>query len=313
MISKVSTQSNMAWIESEAGSKHKGIARSAMDSFTESLVKQAKDMKSRGASYEDIAKKCNLSVETLKSLISGDFNEKTKKLASCDSDCEARSVEAKEKGDYLSEADKAYESVRGPRSAAALPKDFVPSQNRILSARGRTDKSDIGGSRKQMRMSSSPSIFDVDVLDRAIAQKDNGEKIRETNKRIEDQRDKNKYASRYETIDGQDLAEALRDTDLRKDAGVHSLSGREAVNYSQKLPVTGMSIFETPDFGGKGDFSHIAETEGEQLGKRRKAEAAAKKSDNKQWVEDAQKRASANSANSSFGKMINSLLEGKKA
>ena len=105
MISKVSTQNNLAWIESESGSKHKSISKSAMDSFTESLIKQAKTMKSNGASYEDIAKKCNLSVATLKSILSGDFGDKVEKTASCDADCEARTIEAREKGTYMNTTD----------------------------------------------------------------------------------------------------------------------------------------------------------------------------------------------------------------
>jgi hypothetical protein len=305
MIQKVSNQNKLPWVEQDSAVRHEGISKSAMDSFTESLVKQAKEMKSKGSSWEQIASKFNLSVDTLKGIIEAAAQPQTKlaSLDKCDDKCEARSVEAREKGAYLSEAEKAYAALRG--TTAALPKDFVPSSKRILTANGgRTDVTDFGGPRRQV----NSSVWYED----AEKYVDNGERIRETNKKIAKQREENKYASRYHTIDGEDLADALKETDLRKDVGVQRLSGHEASNYNRKIPVGGMSIFETEAFGGKGDFSHIEKTEGEALADRRKAEAASKKDNGRTWVEDAQKRQASNTANSTFGQMIDSLLTGKK-
>jgi hypothetical protein len=303
MIQKVSNQGRMGWMAQDDSVQRNSISKSAVDSFTEMVVAQAKTLKSKGATYEEIAAKFNLGVDTLKAMFEQVSQVKTASNECCDT-CETRSNEAKEKNQNLNAAEAAYEALHGKKASAALPEDFVPSNKRVLSASGgRTDVTDVGGPRKQLKMASSPSIFDVDVIDRAMETKDNGERLREQNAARDAHREEIKNASRYTTINGESLKEALKETDQRKDNGIHSISAQEAHKYSNKLPMSGMSIFDS------GNFDNVGKTAGEELADRRKKEAEAPKE--RTWVQDAQKR-TANTRDTLFGQMIDSLLEGKE-
>ena len=99
---------------------------------------------------------------------------------------------------------------------------------------------DIGGSTKYMGAETKNSIWDSEKIDKLIGSKDNGEKIREEREGLERVRN----GLKQESLDN--LAEALSETETRKDATVTSVG--EFSGSSFKAPKNNLSIFDTNVF-----------------------------------------------------------------
>jgi hypothetical protein len=292
MIQKVSQQERADMLDSGSSFERESMNKSAMSSFESILKKQASGLAAKGLTSAQIAQKFNLTPDVIETLLS------TEKTASAEPEqkiacsCENETSD----GDKALEA---YNELHGKKAIASEDYDYRTGKS-IHSASGNQSVSDMGGPKKQIKFQSSNSIWDSEVLDRQLKETGSDERIKSENKKIAETREENKQISRYETISGESLADALKETDQRKAGGVSSAFAQEAHKYSNKLPMKGMSIFDTSE------FQRVAErTAGEQL----KVDkiAAANKPKDRSWLETK----SVTSKNI-FNSMIDSLIDDKE-
>lgn len=279
------------WMEENEPVKRDSISKSALGSFSDIVVKRAKDMKSKGQSYEQIAKSFNINADLLKNMISEDHVKEASSPT-----CSCMEKEASVKEDKVDPAQEAYESLHGKRNESPEVKN-IEARRHIVSA----DTKDNGGYHKQMGAINQPSIFDPDKLDRTVKEMDNGERIRKENADIESRRTASKNDSRYQTISGDNLKEALKTTLQNKANSVSSVSGSDAHKYSKKLPVSGMSIFDEKE------FERVAPSAGEKMIETQKKEASEKK--DRSWTENGRKTVTTKDITKS---MIDSMLNSKE-
>jgi hypothetical protein len=123
----------------------------------------------------------------------------------------------------------------------------------ILSA-GRGSISDFGGPSKYIGSQTSNSIWNPEVIDSLVVEKDNGEKIKEENLQLKSDRN----AIKEERLDN--MTQALQETDMRKADGISSSGEFSGSKYS--MPQNNISIFDSAE------FERVPEkTAGEQLEK----------------------------------------------
>jgi hypothetical protein len=281
MIDRVSDSSKgPKWMDNEQSIKRDSISKSAMDSFSTILVKRAKQLKASGQSYSQIAATMKLSENVLKGMIEAAQLAESQAQFPCGC-AETDTTEQDNQAKHMTEAEAAYEEMYGKKKSADLEVKDVQARSHIVSAKAGV--ADLGGPRKQMKTQTNPTIFDPNKLDRIVP--DNGERIRAENAAIEKHREEMRYASRNETIKGEDIKEALKSTIQGKDVSVSSAAGTGAHKYSTKLPMNGMSIFDDKE------FARVEETQGEKMVQAQKEEAAAKKED-KSWLDNGRKTVS---------------------
>lgn len=137
---------------------------------------------------------------------------------------------------------------------------------------------DIGGPVKQLRISSSNSIWDSNVLDEMKNKKDSGERIREQNEKTAAKRDKERQESRNLSIDKDALKEILANGSTTRGNSVTKTNANDSYNYNSHVPKNELSIF------GDRDFKQIPEkTDGENF-KVAKSERAAKHKQDRSWA-----------------------------
>lgn len=115
----------------------------------------------------------------------------------------------------------------------------IRSANSILSAGGGTIKND-GGPRKYIGSETQNSIWDSSIVEKLSSIKTNKEKTLEEKEHIQ----KVRKGMRQEALD--ELAEALQNTDTRKDVSVKEIEGTFSTNY--KTSKNNLSIFDTKIF-----------------------------------------------------------------
>ena len=294
MIQKVSNQERADMLDSDKSFERESMNKSAMSSFEAILKKQASAMKAKGASSADIAKIFKLTPDVIDALLS---NEKTA-LVEIEEKIACSCENEKSDADMAMEA---YNELHGKRAIASADNYDYRTGKSIHSAMGNQSVTDVGGPKQQMKFQSSNSIWDSEVLDRQLKAEGSDERIKAENKAIQAAREEEKQLSRYHTISGESLADALKETDQRKAAGVNSLYAQEAHKYSDKLPQKGMSIFDTSD------FQRVPErTVGEQIRVDKIAAANAPK--DRSWLENGKQVTSKDL----FNRMIDSLIDDKE-
>jgi len=130
-----------------------------------------------------------------------------------------------------------------------------------------TDK---GGPKKYVGSETSNSIWDTDKTARLAKETDSKTRVQE---------EKAEIATNRRTAEQQrlnDLAEALKKTDQRKANSVTPMSSQQGSNY--KVPVGGLSIFDTKD------FDRVAEKTGGEKVSEEVAKRQAQKDDS--WKHD---------------------------
>lgn len=115
----------------------------------------------------------------------------------------------------------------------------IRSANSILSAGGGTIKND-GGPRKYIGSETQNSIWDSSIVEKLSSVKTNKEKTLEEKEHIQ----KVRKGMRQEALD--ELSEALKNIDTRKDASIKEIEGSFSTNY--KMPKNNLSIFDTKIF-----------------------------------------------------------------
>lgn len=326
MIQKVSDQSKRLLGDDNSGRLERdSMNKMAMDSFSNVVVASAKGLLAKGETLEDVAAKFKLEPKFLKQML--EASGVTKIACACDRTASTEEVndeprwnraaydrtarEPEMKRDVRKKAAKteltdeevaaieAYNALHNIKSAGT-PTLPTNSSKRILTNKG-SDVIDTGGANKQMGYERNNSIFDPNVIARQAQEQGNDERIRETNAKIAKQREEAKLTSRYETIDGESLVDALKQIDQRKDAGVRSVGAQEAHKYDNKLPMNGISIFDTDD------FQRVPEkTAGEK--RRDEIKEAAKAPKDRSWVQNGAKTVTSTDIVDNF---INSLLNKK--
>jgi hypothetical protein len=267
MIQRVSNQEKMAWLEAERSFDRNSMNKVAMDSFSIVVATDARKMLTAGSDISVVAKKYNLTPETIKNLItdlqteeafrgeveksqkSTGWEGKAKIACACDDEKAQRkaqkAVDKSEYEKYLDEAEAARENLHHLHKAETEGLQNMSSK-RILKNKG-DYISDVGGPRKQMGSQSSNTIFEPNKVENLANERDNGERIREDNANEQRRREHMKEVSRYETINLDKLAESIDNGELRRD-GVHNMSGQEAPGYTKRVQSNGISIFDSNDF-----------------------------------------------------------------
>lgn len=310
MIHKVSNQSQRLLGDSEDRIAHESMNKSAMDSFSNVVVSSAQALIAKGESIKTVADKFKLKSEFLQKMLDG---AAPKKLAcACTSEEEEYVPEMKSslkkasrnKNRELTEeeiaAQEAYDSLHNIK-ASTNPSLPNVSSKRILSGKG-NDVMDTNGPQKQMGSQRNNSIWDSEVIARQSKVRTNDEILQEQNAQIAADRKQAKHTSRYETIDGQSIVDQLKGTDQRKDAGVRSAGAQEAHKYNNKLPQSGISIFDTSD------FQRVPEKTAGEI-RRDEIKAAAKAPKDRSWVQSGAKSVTSTDIVNSF---INSMMSNKK-
>lgn len=327
MIQKVSDQNKRLLGDDASGRLVRdSMNKLAMDSFSSVVVASAKGLIAQGQTLEDVAAKFKLQPAFLKQML--EANGVTKIACACDKTAQSeeqseeprwnrsyserierrpemksdlRKKAAKGKNRELTDEEvaaiEAYNTLHNIKSAGT-PTLPTNSSKRILTNKG-NDVVDTGGASKQMGYERNNSIFDPNVIARQAEEQGNDERIRETNDKIAKQRANAKHTSRYETIDGESIVDALKQVDTRKDAGVRAVGAQEAHKYNNKLPMNGISIFDTDD------FERVPE---KTAGEKRRAEIkeAAKAPKDRSWVQNGAKTVTSTDIVNNF---INSLLK----
>lgn len=305
MLDRVANQSKMNLVSSDEGFTRDSVNKRAMSSYEIELVKTAKAAKSRGATVEEIAASLKMHPKTIESMLKMQLEvpltrrereEQIRREAEddCDGACDL-DKEAQFKEEFLSDAEKAYAEMYGRKLTATEKAPMLPRDKSI--AKSRKYNSDVqgetGGPKQNYKYQNS--IWDSEVLDRAMKEKDNGERIREENASIEAQRQERRYAQTH--LSTEDMLAALEDTELRKDASVQSLGQVEAYNYGSRVQRNGLSIFDNLEK----PFERVAEkTEGEIEREKRRAP----KEKDRSWA--VQK--SASTTKNLFQKMVDSMI-----
>ena len=277
MISKVSnTGKGPEWMDDGNSVIRESISKSAAGSFSAIIVKRAKVLKTKGQSYAQIAKSFNITEAVLKTMLEdAHISEASSPTCSC-----LEKEASTEDTSYADGAQASYEAMHGKQP------DHLSQGMGYVSFRGKVStggsQKDSGGYHKAMGTDSKPTIFDPNKLDRAINEMDNGERIRKENEAIEARRTASKNESRYQTISGESIKEALKTTIQKKANSVSSAAGQEAHKYSKKLPMNSMSMFDEKD------FERLDSTPGEKMVESQKKEAAEKKED-RSWAENGRK------------------------
>ena len=283
------------WFDNDGNITRQSVNKSAMDSFEDVLRKQVSSMVAKGKDAKQIAKDFHLPLDYIKSMV----NPETKIACACEGMTKEASAEPAPEDNGAAEA---YEALHG-KPAASYP-DCSKLESRrgksIHSAMGNQSVTDMGGPQKQMKFQSSNTIFNPDAISEKSKEKDNGERIREEKAAIRKQHEEMKLSQRNHTIDGESLSEALKKTELRKDSNVQNLSAQEAHKYSKKMPMKGMSIFDTKEFERVPD-----KTAGEIRREEIKTNAGKK---DRSWAAGSEPVTS----KSIFNKMIDSLTDKKE-
>lgn len=306
MIHKVSNQNSRLLSEVDGRLERESMNKSAMDSFSQVVVASAKGLIAKGDSLEDVAAKFNLSTKMLAGMLEGE--QPAKLVCACDEEyvpemkSATRKVANKKTRELTAEevgAIEAYNSLHNIKQAGT-PNLPTASSKRILSGKG-NDQSDFGGARKQMGYERNNSIFDSEVIARQAKEQGNDEMLRAQSKKKAEMRAAAQNASRYETIDGESIVEQLKGVDQRKDAGIRSAGAQEAHKYNNKLPMNGISIFDTAD------FQRVPEKTAGDV-RRAEIKEAAKAPKDRSWVETGSKSVTSNDIVANF---IDSLLNKK--
>lgn len=245
MIQKVSGQDSLAWVNDEESIQRDSMNKQALSSFETVLVATAQKQIKDGKSIDEIAAAFNMSAADLHSIVFPSVN----KVASSNGETKIAAQE-----NTSNEALDAYNSLHSVKASTEEIPEFRNGKS-VISAMAE-NITEMGGPKR--RVMSQNSIWDSEVIDKLAKQKDNGEIIREARDQENKRRENIKAASRDERID----LEGLKTTIQQKDVSVQNLSGADgnAHKYTKKLPVSGMSIFDTVEFG------RLAEqTEGEKL------------------------------------------------
>jgi len=307
MIQRVSNQNKSALgNEEDSRIERQSPSKSAIDSFSQALVLSAKTLVSNGESVVDVAGKLKIKPEFLQEMLKADTSKKdrnfeTDQLPSVKSKSDKNSSHknselSKEEIDAIA----AYNSLHNINQTER-PNLHNLSSKRILSNKGGEVK-DLGGATKQIGSERNNSIFDSEVVARQTKVKTNDEILRANAKKRTKDRENAKKISRYETIDGKSIVEALKSVDQRKNDGIRSLGVSEAHNYNNRLPSNGIGIFDTKY------FERVAEpTAGEQ--RRSDIKKAANAPKDRAWVADGAKSVTSTDIVSNF---INSMLDIKK-
>jgi len=291
MIQKVSKQENMDWIEDNEFAGRESVNKSALSSFEAIVKKMATEQIANGETVEAVAAKFNIEPAVLSSIIEPKVlnSPETKIACACESETD--------NGDA---AYAAYVEMYGKQASTIDDKPIMARGSNVLSARA-VNITDVGGPKKQMKMETANSIWDADKVARQLTKKDSGERIREKNKSIAASLDEQKQLSRYNTIDGKSLADAIKATEQRKDNSVLSMSVQEAHKYSKKLPMSGMSMFDTKEFERVPD-----KTAGEIAAEDKKQESNKEK--DRSWLNNNKTVTSKDL----FNRMIDSLVDDKE-
>lgn len=324
MIHKVSNQGSRLLGDQEDGRMERdSMNKSAMDSFSNIVIASAKGLLAKGESLEDVADKFKIKPEFLKQML--EENGVSKIACACEPESQKteddirwdraqrdridrqpelkRDVRKKASKTELTEEEiKAIEAYNALHNIKQAGTPVLPtnSSKRILSNKG-NDVTDNGGSRKQIGYERNNSIFDPNVIERQSKERTNDEIIREEAQKKAAARKEAQRVSRYETIDGDSIIEALKTVDQRKDAGVRSVGAQEAHKYDNKLPMRGISIFDTDE------FERIPEkTAGDK--RRDEIKEAAKAPKDRSWVENGSKSVTSTDI---VNKFIDSLLNKK--
>ena len=304
MIQKVSNQERMAWLENDQSFERSSMNKSALDSFTLTIVKEAKKLLASGSSLNVVAKQYNIKADFLKEIIAQVDAElqmqveagksETTKIAYA---CDTKETEKTEYEKYLDAAQAARESLHNLRRADTEGLQNLSSK-RILTNKG-SYINDMGGAHKQIGSERSNTIFEPDKVEHLAKQKGNDERIKEEIAAEQRHREHMKDVSRYETINLDRLAEAIENGETRKDGGVHSMATQEHSGYRNRVPANGISIFD------KKDFERVPEkTAGEKRKTELKKLANAPK--DRSWVQ----RGAATVRTSDFlDRMIKSMVE----
>jgi hypothetical protein len=318
MIHKVSNQNSRLLGDVEGRLERESMNKSAMDSFSNVVVAAAKGLIAKGESLEDVAAKFKLQPAMLQSMLG-----ETKLACACEQETEEprwdrqhanrverqpemkrdlRKVANKKTRELTDEevaAIEAYNALHNIKSAGT-PNLPTNSSKRILSNKG-NDVVDTGGATKQMGYERNNSIFDSEVIARQAKEQGNDEKLKAIAKAKAEAREEAKNVSRYQTIDGESIVAKLKEIDQRKEAGVRSVGAQEAHKYNNKLPMNGISIFDTAE------FERVPE---KTAGEARRAEIkeAAKAPKDRSWVENGSKSVTSTDIVNNF---INSLLNKK--
>jgi predicted CopG family antitoxin len=115
MLQKVSDSDKMKWLDSGESVKRESVNKSALDSFSEVVVKRAKTLKSKGESIENIAKSMNLTKDVLNGMIEASHNKEAER-PTCD--CMNKEAAAEETND--SAAQEAYEQLYGRKQETTV-------------------------------------------------------------------------------------------------------------------------------------------------------------------------------------------------
>ena len=312
MIHKVSNQSQRLLGDSEDRIAHESMNKTAMDSFSNVVIASAQALIAKGESVQVVAEKFKLKPEFLQKMLE---SAAPKKLAcACENTVEkeeyvpemksslkkASRNKTRELTDEEIAAQEAYDSLHNIK-ASGNPSLPNASSKRILSGKG-DDVTDTSGPQKQMGSQRNNSIWDSEVIARQSKVRSNDEILQEQNAQIASDRKQAKQTSRYETIDGQSIVDQLKGTDQRKDAGVRSAGAQEAHKYNNKLPQSGISIFDTAD------FQRVPEKTAGEL-RRDEIKAAAKAPKDRSWVQNGAKSVTSTDIVDNF---INSMMGNKK-
>jgi hypothetical protein len=323
MIQKVSNQGSRLLGDDNSGRLERdSMNKSAMDSFSNIVIASAKGLIAKGESLEEVAAKFKIEPSFLKQML--EANGVNKIACACEPEQKTeddvrwsrsqrdridrqpelkRDVRKKAAKTELTEEEikaiEAYNALHNIKSAGT-PTLPTNSSKRILTNKG-NDVVDNGGARKQMGYERNNSIFDPNVIERQSKERTNDEILREAAQKRASDREDAKHTSRYETIDGDSIIDALKSVDQRKDAGVRSVGAQEAHKYDNKLPMNGISIFDT------GDFDRVPEkTAGDK--RRDEIKEAAKAPKDRSWVQTGSKSVTSSDIVNRF---IDSLLNKK--
>jgi hypothetical protein len=276
-------------------SKKESKPKSALDSFANSLIDKANQMKRSGATDEEVGKAFNSDAESLKSALK-QINVPQPKCA-CGDEVSEQLEQQKKNADDAAEA---FNSLYNKKTKANFD-DVIKSGKNIHSAKSaRTDISNEGGPKRQLKYNNS--LWDSEILQRAAKEMDNGEKLKLAKQSKEQHRQSLKAESYESLISGESLKKSLNDVDVRKNTNVKSSSTDENINYSKRIPKNGISIFDK-------DFNIDEKTAGEKTSEEVKKIANERQDAKSKWTDDVSLKSL--SSKNIFDRMIDKLSEQK--
>lgn len=150
------------------------------------------------------------------------------------------------------------EPIKAKASSKLSAPSVLSTSKSVLSAQSGVE-SDFYGPKKQVQSNASNSIWDSEKIQRLAQESTVKEEVSDKKKREEERK-----TLKQQRID--EIAEALKSVDTRRDSFVSSLDNETGGGQSYQTPQQNLSIFD--NFESQGEFSRVASTEGEQLSSR---------------------------------------------